>query len=463
MQESRIGERDVVKRKGLVLPRDFKKSLPLAERAEGIYIYDSSGRRYIDGCSGALISGLGSCRPEVAEAIYVQLKKLNFAHPSCWRNPAAEEAAEEIAEITPGDLNCIWLVSGGSEAVESAIKLARQHYVERDGPGSAKHLILARWNSYHGATIGTLAVGGNMSRRRLFSPMFKEHPKIPAHYCYRCPYDLEYPACDIRCAHELERLIRSVGQDYVAAFIAEPVVGSTVGALVPPKEYWPIIREICSRYDILLIADEIMTGFGRTGRNFGVDNWNVVPDIIAAAKGMAAGYIPAGGIFVSERIAETIEKGSGRFQHGYTYNANPVSAAAVTAVLRYMKKHGLVENSRIQGEHLAEQMSRLQDIPIVGEIRGQGLMRGIELVADRRSRLPFPKRLNAALVVAEECMKRGLVIYPGGGMVDGVEGDNFLVAPPLIVDKKQVNEIAAILGESLSAASAALVKRMEAL
>lgn len=444
--------------KGHVIPRDFKKKMLKAVRAEGIYIYDDKGKAYFDGSSGALISSVGHCIPEIIEAVHEQMKKLNFAHPSRWSNAATEAAAGAIGEITPGDLNYIWFVCGGSEAIESAIKITRQYFIERDGAGSSKHLIAARWHSYHGATLGTMAVAGNMSRRRIFAPMFKEHPKIPAHYCYRCSYKLKYPACNLACAHELENLIQREGADNVAAFLAEPIVGSTVGALVPPDEYWPLIREICSRYDVLLIADEIMTGIGRTGKAFCVDHWDVVPDIIASAKGMAAGYIPAGGIFVKKAIAETIEKGSGHFQHGYTYNANPVSAAAVTAVLGYIKKNNLIENARIQGELLGKEMARLKAIPIVGEVRGKGLMRGIEIVADKETKKPFPRSLGASGVVSAECIKRGLVIYPSGGMVNGVEGDNFLVAPPLIVKEDQVKEIAGILEQALNSASNILLK-----
>ncbi len=447
-----------MKTEGHVLPRDFKVDMPTAVRGEGIYIYDDTGKRYLDGCSGALISSIGHCIPQVTAAISQQLQRLDFAHPSRWRNPATEEAARALAEITPGDLNYIWFVSGGSEAVESAIKLARQYFIEKDGSSSGKHLIAGRWNSYHGATLGTMAVGGNMARRRIFSPMFKEHPKISPHYCYRCAHDLEYPGCKLRCAHELEDLIQREGAANIAAFIAEPIVGSSAGALVPPDEYWPLIREICSRYDVLLIADEIMTGIGRTGKAFCVDHWGVIPDIIVSAKSMAAGYVPTGGIFVKEAIALTIEKGSGHFQHGYTYNANPVSAAAVTAVLTFIKEHHLIENAETQGKVLEEQLARLTALPIVGDVRGKGLMWGIELVADRTTKEPFPGQLSASRRVAAECMKRGLVVYPGGGMVNGVAGDNLLVAPPLIVNEDQIKEIVSIFQQGLAAASDYLLK-----
>lgn len=447
--------------KGIVLPRSFKTRLVPAGRAEGIYIYDEAGKRYIDGCSGALISGIGYGVPEVVEAIHEQMLKLNFAHTSRWSNRATEEAAQAIARLTPGDLNYVWFVSGGSEAVESAIKIARQYYVERDGISSSKHLIVGRWNSYHGTTLGTMAVGGNMPRRRNFTSMFKEHPKIPPHYCYRCPYGQEYPGCNLPCAHELENVIQREGPQNIAAFLAEPIVGSTVGALVPPDEYWPMVREICSRYDILLIADEIMTGVGRTGKAFCVDHWNVVPDVMTAAKGLAAGYVPTGAMFVREPIMDVLKKGSGSFQNGYTYCGNPVSAAAVAAVLRYMEKHNLIENARVQGELLDELLPGLSEFPIVGDVRGKGLMRGFEIVADKNTRKPFKRGSGASSLIAAECMKRGLVIYPSGGMVNGTEGDNFLVAPPLVCTADQIKEIVTILRESLEAASKLLLAGAE--
>ncbi|MBN2050544.1 MAG: aminotransferase class III-fold pyridoxal phosphate-dependent enzyme [Spirochaetales bacterium] len=447
-----------MKKQGLNIPRNYNTAAPLAVRAEGIYIYDENDKRYIDGCCGALIANIGYCVPEVVEAIVKQLRTLNFAHPSRWKNEAIETAAEKLAELTPGDLNNIWFVSGGSEAIESALKLARQYYVERDGKSSSKHLFIGRWNSYHGGTLGCMAVAGNMSRRKIFSPLFMEHPKIEPHYCYRCPFGLQYPACDIRCARQLEETILRMGAESIVAFIAEPVVGSTVGALVPPVEYWPLVRDICNRYDILLIADEVMTGMGRTGKAFCLDHWDVVPDIIASAKGMAAGYMPAGGIFVSNTLMDVIKKESGNFAHGHTYNANPLVGAAVSAVVDYIKKHNLIENAAKQGERLEEEIRSLEEIPIVGDLRGLGLMRGVELVADKKTKKPFPAKEKAAALVAAECMSRGLVIYPSSGMVNGgTAGDNFLLAPALTVTEGQIVEIVGILRESLTAAAELLL------
>jgi adenosylmethionine-8-amino-7-oxononanoate aminotransferase len=441
---------------GKVLPRSFRTQAARAVRGEGVYIFDESGKRYIDGCSGALISNLGHGNSEIIEAVTAQMRKIEFAHPSRWRCESVEDAAREVATLTPEGLDYVWFVSGGSEAIESAMKLARQYYVERDGVGSSKAQVLARWNSYHGSTIGTMAVAGSMPRRRIFTPMFQESPKVAPHYCYRCPFGLKYPSCGLRCAHQVEEAIKRIGPERIAAFLAEPIVGSTVGALTPPDEYWPIVREICDRYDILLIADEVMTGFGRTGQNFCVNHWDVVPDIIASAKGMAAGYVPTGGIMVKNEIAETIEAGSGAFLHGHTYNGNPLSGAATAAVVRYMKKHNLVENVRVLGDKLGAGLKAMEEFPIVGEVRGKGFMWGFELVADKETGRPFPKAKGVAALVTRECLQRGLVIYPGGGMADGIDGDNFMIAPPLISDEKTIEEVVSILGDGLKAATEAL-------
>jgi adenosylmethionine-8-amino-7-oxononanoate aminotransferase len=437
---------------GNLIPRSYKTEMPLAVRGEGIYIYDESGRAYIDGCSGALLSSVGHGNKEIVAAMTRQLETLEFAHPSRWMNAAALEAAKEAASIAPADLRSVWFVSGGSEAIESAVKMVRQYFVERDGLSSSKSVCIARWASYHGSTLGAMGIGGNMARRRMFSPLFLEGPKIEPHYCYRCPFGLEHPSCDLRCAHALEQAIRRIGPQYVAAFLAEPVVGSTVGALNPPEGYWPLVREICSRYDVLLVADEIMTGVGRTGKPFCVDHWKVVPDIICSAKALSGGYAPVGAMFVRDDIVEVLRSGSGSFMHGHTYNANPVTGAAVAATLRYMKAAKVFENAAVMGERLEKALAPLADLSLVGEVRGMGLMRGIELVENKATKKPFAPEKKAAAVVTGECMKRGLVVYPGSGQIDGVAGDQFMVAPPLIVTQTEVDEIVGRLEEGLRAA-----------
>lgn len=438
-------------------PRSFKTNYLEVDRGEGIYIYDTSGKRYLDGCCGALISNLGHANPEIVKAVKAQFDKIEFAHPSRWHCAIVEEAAAAVAETAPGDLDQVWFVSGGSEAIETALKLARQYYVERDGVTTSKHLTIGRWNSYHGSTIGTMAVAGSMARRRIFAPMFRESPKISAAYCYRCSFNAEYPSCGVACAKQLEQKIRTIGPQYITSFIAEPVVGSTVGAITPPEEYWPMVREICTKYDILLIADEVMSGCGRTGKNFAVDHWNVVPDIIATAKGLAAGYVPTGGIIAKNALVEAIKNGSGAFIHGHTYNGNPMSAAAVVAVFKYMKEHGVVENAAKMGEILGAGLKKIgEENPMVGDVRGKGLMWGFELVKDKGTREPFEKS-GASNTATKECVDRGLIIYPGSGQVDGINGDNFMIAPPLIINESQVNELLEKLSDGLAAAAKKLL------
>lgn len=439
-------------------PRSFKSNYIKAAYGENIYIYDIGGNQYIDGCCGALVSNLGHAVPEIISAITAQLDKLEFAHPSRWSCDIVEEAAMAVADFSPKGLNNVWFVSGGSEAVESAVKLARQFYLERDGKSSTKHLTIGSWNSYHGSTIGTMAIAGSMARRRPFSPLFTESPKIEAHYCYRCPFELTYPSCGVRCGRQLEEEIRRIGPEYVTSFIAEPVVGSTVGALTPPVEYWPMVRAICDKYDVMLIADEVMSGCGRTGKNFAVEHWEVTPDIIATAKGLAAGYIPTGGIIVKDYITDAIRQGSGAFGHGHTYNANPVSAAAVVAVMKYMKEHGVVGNAARVGAIFGEGLKKIGAAnPIVGEVRGEGMMWGFELVKDKGTREPFAKTALAAAVATKECIAQRLIIYPGGGMVDGLEGDNFLIAPPLVTTEVQAKTILERLEAGLDSAAKKLL------
>ncbi|MDR1376216.1 MAG: aminotransferase class III-fold pyridoxal phosphate-dependent enzyme, partial [Synergistaceae bacterium] len=342
--------------------------------------------------------------------------------------------------------------------IESAIKLARQYFYERDGGATSKYLTIGRWNSYHGSTIGTMAVGGSMARRNVFSPIFAESPKIAATYCYRCPFGLEHPSCGLRCGHQLESEIRRIGAQYVTSFIAEPVVGSTVGALTAPDGYWPLVREICDKYDVLLIADEVMTGCGRTGRNFAVDHWNVVPDIIATAKGLAAGYVPTGAIIAKDGLLDSIRNGSGAFMHGHTYNGNPISAAAVVAVMKYMKEHKVIENVRSVEHVFAEGLRKIEsENPIVGETRGKGFMWGVELVRDKRTKAPFEKKFAAANVATRECIEQGLIVYPGNGMIDGIEGDNFLLAPPLVTTEAQASEVVKKLSAGLASAAGKLL------
>ena len=443
-----------------LIPRNYNSSYLNASHGKGIYIYDADGKAYIDGCSGALVSSLGHGNREIIDAIVEQYRKIEFAHPSRWSCGIVEKAAAEVADFAPDGLDDVWFVCGGSEAVESAIKLARQYYYERDGADTSKHLTVGRWYSYHGSTLGTMSVSASIARKRVFLPLLKDHPKIENTYCYRCPYGKTYPSCGIMCAHKLEETVRRIGPQYITSFIAEPVVGSSICALTPPEEYWPIVRDICTKYDILLIADEVMSGVGRTGANFAVDHWKVVPDIIAAAKGLAAGYTPTGAIIAKKYITDAIKNGSGGFVHGHTYNSNPVSAAAVVAVMKFMKKNGVVNNAKEIGKKLKTGLEKIaSNNPVVGEVRGIGMHLGVELVEDKLSKKPFSPGLKAAQTAAQKLIDRQLIVYPSTGTVDGIEGDNFLLAPPLITTAAEAEDILERLSEGLEDAAKELLSK----
>ncbi len=434
-----------------LFPRNLKTRYPVAVRAEGIWIHDSDGRKYLDGCGGAVVCSIGHGVGEIAEVMTRQAKRLAFAHSSQFITKETTGLADRIAALAPGDMKKtgrVYLVSGGSEAVETALKLARQYHVETGHPGKSK--VIARWQSYHGSTMGALSVTGNVARRTLYAPMFAPMPHIPPCYCYRCPYGLKYPACDIACIEELETAIHQEGPESVAAFIAEPVVGATLGAVPPVDGYWKRAREICTRHNVLLIADEVMTGVGRTGRNFAVDHWGVVPDLIVTGKGLSGGYAPLGAVIARGFIAEALGNGRGYFEHGFTYSANPLSAAVGSAVLDYVQKNRLVARAARLGKVLGEKLALLRRHSIVGDVRGLGMMWGIELVKDRKSRQPFPPALKVSRRLYDLCLDDGLLIYPGSGTREGQDGDHFIIAPPFTITLPEMDELVLRLGRSLT-------------
>jgi adenosylmethionine-8-amino-7-oxononanoate aminotransferase len=364
-----------------------------------------------------------------------------------------EAYAAALAEVVPLPEARFFFLSSGSEAVETAIKLARQVQVERGQAG--RHLIISRQQSYHGTTLGALAVTGKPKMRYPFRTMLPEVPQIPPPYCYRCPYGLTNPGCRLRCADALEEEIRRTGPDNVAAFIAEPVSGATLGAVVPPDGYWQRIRAICSHHGVLLIADEVMTGFGRTGRWFAVQHWGVVPDIMAMSKGSAGGYCPLSITAVSRTLVDAIVAGSGDFAHGGTFSHHPVSTAAGWAALSYLQEHGLVAEAARKGQLLGEKLRRgLGDVRCVGDMRGIGLMWGVEFVVDRESRAPFPAEDHFARRVADAAFDRGLIVYPGSGCVDGVAGDHLTLGPPFVTTAEQMEEMVALLRQAVEAVQA---------
>ncbi len=422
-------------------PQDVRRTYRTAVRGKGIRIWDTEGREYIDADSGAIsVISIGHGVTEVADAIAEQAARLAYVHDVQFQHEPAEELAAAIARFAPGSLNRTAFVSGGSEAVESAIKLARNHHVLRGH--ETKHVVLSRARSYHGATLFALSIGGVPHRQKPYLPyMASGHPEVVAPYCYRCPLGLAYPACDNACATDLERAILEIGAENVAAFIAEPIVAAAGPGITPQPGYYERIREVCDRHDIVMISDEVVTGWGRTGRNFGIDHWGVEPDVIVTAKGLAGGYVPLGAVIMSDAIAETFIGSGSSFVHDFTYGAHPVACAAGLAVLRIIERDRLVENAAVQGEYLFRRLRELADSQsLIGDIRGKGLLAGIELVADRSTGTPAPPELELARKVHLAAQEHGLMIYPGAG-TDGVAGDQILVSPPLTVEADDIDEI----------------------
>lgn len=427
--------------KNNVFYRNQNWHYPRIAYGKGVYLYGEDGKKYMDACSGSAVANIGHGNEEVAEATAEQIKKVAFTHLSRFTNEAIEDCAEIVSKWAPGDLNHVYFVSGGSEATETAIKLSRQYFVERDGKKTSKWKVISRWNSFHGNTMGSLSMTGSTGRRRIYDPLLINFPKINQAYCYRCPYNSSYPECNLQCAYELEKSILRWGPENIAAFIAEPVIGSAAPGVNPPKEYFKIIREICDKYDVIMILDEVMAGCGRTGKNFGIDHYEVVPDIITMAKGMSSGYSPIGAAVTNDEIFETIMiKGSGQFVHGHTYGGNPLSASIANTVMKIIEREGYIENARVQGEYLFELMEDLYKYPIVGEIRGKGLMIGIEFVKDQDTKEPFEIERNLKGIFTNNCLEEGIVPYPGGGSVDGIRGDHTLFAPPITINREEIEE-----------------------
>ena len=425
-----------------VFYRNVNKTYLEVDHGEGIYLYDKEGNRYIDACSGAAVANLGHAHPRIIEAMMTQVKSVAFSHLSRWTSKPIQELGALIASLAPGSLNKLYLVSGGSEATESALKMARQYYMERDGKTS-KYRIISRWKSFHGNTIGSLSMTGD-KRRAKYTPLLLNFPHIVPAYCYRCPFGKTKENCSVDCALDLERTLKMEGADHVAAFIAEPVGGAACGAIVPHKNYFKIIREICDHYDILFIADEVMAGFGRTGSMFSIDDWGVTPDMICAAKGMSAGYSPLGAVIASEEIHNAFQTGSGVFVHGHTYGGNPLSAAVALAVVKTLIEDQVVENAKIIGEYLlGELQEKLLPFSYVGDVRGKGLMIGVEIVKDKITKEPYPVKMGMAEKLTTTLLKHGVIVYPGNGNADGENGDQFLLAPPLIITKDQADELIA--------------------
>ncbi len=435
-----------------VFHRMPKQTLPVAVAGDGIEIIDSTGKRYIDASGGAAVSCLGHSNQRVIDAIKQQAQALPYAHTSFFTTEASEQLADYLAERAPAGLEHVYFVSGGSEAIEAALKLARQYFVET-GELSRRHFI-ARRQSYHGNTLGALAIGGNAWRREPFLPILIESHHVSPCYAYRERIAGEADeAYAQRLADELERKILELGAENVAAFVAETVVGATAGAVPPVREYFRKIRAVCDRYGVLLILDEIMSGMGRTGYLFACEEDGVAPDLLTIAKGLGAGYQPIGATLVSQRIYDTIVGGSGYFQHGHTYIGHATACAAALAVQQVIAGDKLLDNVQARGEQLRARLrERYAEHPYVGDVRGRGLFVGVELVKDRMTKASFDPSLKLHAAIKREAFARGLMCYPMGGTVDGQNGDHILLAPPFICTAQQIDTIEARLADAIGAA-----------
>ncbi|OJY36241.1 MAG: aspartate aminotransferase family protein [Rhodobacterales bacterium 65-51] len=435
--------------------RSTKGALPVAVRGEGCYLIDAAGKRYFDGSGGAAVSCLGHSDAGVRAALHDQLDRLAFAHTGFFTSEPAEALADRLIAHAPPGIDRVYLVSGGSEAVEAALKLARQYFMEIGQP--QRHRVIARRQSYHGNTLGALAAGGNAWRRAQFAPLLVETSHIAPCYEYRDRAPGEtVEAYGLRVADELEAEIIRLGPETVMAFIAEPVVGATAGAVPAVPGYFRRIREICDQHGILLILDEVMCGMGRTGHLFACEEDGVAPDLITIAKGLGAGYQPIGALLTSDRIYDAVAAGSGFFQHGHTYMGHPMAAAAANAVLEAIVARGLLARVREQGARLQAALeAALGQHPHIGDIRGRGLFRGVELVADRETKAPFDPALKLHARVKALAFEAGLICYPMGGTIDGQRGDHILLAPPFIIEDAQIDELVSKLSGAIRGALAA--------
>lgn len=434
-----------------LFPRNFKKQFPVAIRGEGSWIIASDGRRFLDASGQAAVVSIGHGVAEIGGKMAEQSAQLAFAHTSQFHSSPAEKLASRLLQIAPANFRNggrVYFTSGGSEATETAIKLVRQYYLEKNQP--ERYRIVSRNQSYHGSTLGAMSVSGNVARRAPYQPLLAEWGHVSPCFPYHAPSGISSEEYGLACANDLDRFLNSPDASSVAAFIFEPVVGATLGAAVPTDNYAPRIAEICRAHGILLIADEVMTGMGRTGKPFGVQHWNVEPDIILVGKGIASGYAPLGAVIVAPHVAQAFQSGTGAFQHGFTYQSHPVSTAAGNAVFDYLEAHKLFDRVTPAGDHLKKELSTLLSHPHVGDVRGLGLLLGVEFVKDKSSREPFPKAENIAERIRRAAIEEGVLTYPTQGCVDGYRGDHILLAPPFNIKPEESSLIVSALQKALA-------------
>jgi adenosylmethionine-8-amino-7-oxononanoate aminotransferase len=428
---------------------------PVIDYGKGVYLFDIEGKKYLDASSGAVTANIGHGVPEIIEAIKEQAKKVSFVYRSQFTSEAAEGLAEKIAQLTPGDLNWSFFVNSGSEATETAMKMAIQYWQEKGKQTKLK--VISRWVSYHGITLGALSMSGHPGRRARFVPLLEDFPVINPPYCYRCPYNLEAPSCGFLCAQELDTAIKRIGAEKIAAFIAEPVIGAAGGAIAPPEDYFKIIKKICEDNDILFIADEVMTGSGRTGTMLACEQWGVIPDIVALGKGLGAGYTPIAAAIASEKVMTPILAGSKSVMSGHTLSANPQSCAVALAVLEFLQKNEIMKQVESKGIYLKKQLERLKrKFPFIGDVRGKGLLLGIEFVENRNSKKTFPRNALITQKIVALAKEKGLLVYPAGAGIDGVNGDAIIISPPLTITKSDIKKLVYLLTETFAVLSTQL-------
>ncbi len=429
--------------------RDLNQEYPVMVRGEGIYLIDDQGRRYIDGIAGAGNVILGHGNKRIATAMAKQAETLAYCFSAFYTNQPALELSQRIADLAPGDLNCTYFVSGGSEGIETALKMARQFHLQQGNKQKVR--VIGRWRGYHGATLGALSATGMPALREPFSPWLLPFHHISPCYPYRCNFAGCESACNYSCAHELEKAIIQLGPDNVAAFIGEPVVQGGIAGGVPPEEYYGIVRSICDKYNVLYIADEIITGFGRTGKPFAIQHWDIVPDILVFGKAASAGYCPLSGVIASEKIRDSFRSSNDTFAHVFTYVDSPVAMRVGLTVQEILQEQKIIEHAAETGRYLHELAEdKLSHHPTVGDVRGLGMLLGIELVKDRKTREPFPAAETIHKHVVKLMFERGLAASGTGGTVDFKNGDDLRLYPPLITTKDQIDEMLDIVDDSLN-------------
>jgi adenosylmethionine-8-amino-7-oxononanoate aminotransferase len=436
--------------------RNLRKHYPVAVNGEGCWITDARGRRYLDASGQAAVVSIGHGVREIGRAMAEQSGRIAFAHTTQFHSEPAEKLAARVLQIAPRNFRQggrVYFVSGGSEATETAIKLARQYFLESKQP--SRYRIVARKQSYHGSTLGAMSVSGNVARKAPYAPLVPEWGHVAPCFCYHCPFDKTYPECNLACADDLDAFLAENDPSTVAAFIFEPVVGATLGAAPAVDGYTARIAEICRKHGILLIADEVMTGMGRTGKPFASEHWNLEPDIILTGKGIASGYAPLGALLISPFLVEAFEKGTGAFMHGFTYQAHPVATAAGNAVFDYLETHKLFDRVAPAGDMLRKSLSTLESHSHVGQVRGLGLLQGVEFVKGKATREPFPKEAGIAEKIRQAALEKNVLVYPGQGTVDGARGDHVLLAPPFIITAEECQLITEALQYALNKVSSA--------